>query len=187
MAITNTHQTIDILIHADIVSKRDRTANNSSVNPNRKDVAMETNSNNNEGSPRKISSKRIAHMGVNISRTAVNLSMTFRNAAVNQLANITGDSSYQDYSRRQTEILEDTARVATNTITATLSGAMIGGPVGASIAFASSALTQSLSYMQKYETRNINTAIQNWKDTQSINYNKARAGVDLTDGRSRLR
>ena len=184
MAITNTHQKIDIIIHADIVQKKANTANTTNINPHSKTSTDEENM---TGNPSQMSTKRKLHIANNMARNAVNLTMSFTNMRINQIANMTGDSNYQDYARRQFEVVEDTSRFATNILTSTASGAMIGGPIGAGLALATSALTQSFSYAQKYEGRNINNAITQWKENQSINYNKARAGVDLTDGRSRLR
>ena len=184
MAITNTHQKIDIIIHADIVQKKANTANATNINPHSKTSADEENV---SGNPSQMSTKRKLHIANNLARNAVNLTMTFTNTRINQIANMTGDSNYQYHVSRQFEVVEDTSRFATNVLSSTVSGASIGGPTGAVIAFATAVLTQSVSYAQKYEGRNINNAITQWKENQSINYNKARAGVDLTDGRSRLR
>ena len=184
MAITNTHQKIDIIIHADIVKKRANTANATNINPHSKTSTDEENA---TGNPSQMSTKRKLHIANNLARNAVNLTMSFTNMRINQITNTSGDSNYQDHVRRQFEVVEDTSRFATNVLSSTVSGASIGGAIGACIAFATSVLTQSISYAQKYEGRNIDNAITQWKENHSINYNKARAGVDLTDGRSRLR
>ena len=184
MAITNTHQKIDIIIHADIVQKKANTANATNVNPHSKTKSDEENL---TGNPSQMSTKRKLHMANNLARNAVNLTMSFTNMRINQIANMSGDNNYQETVSRQFEVVEDASRFAINVATSTINGAMRYGIPGAIIYFAVSALSQSLSYSQKYEGRNINNAITQWKETQNINYNKARAGVDLTDGRSRLR
>ena len=184
MAITNTHQKIDIIIHADIVQKKANTANATNINPHSKAKSDEENI---TGNPSRMSSKRKLHIANNLARNAVNLTMSFTNMRINQITNMAGDSNYQDYVGRQFEVVKDATLFATNVAASTVDGAIKGGLIGAGIELAISVITQSFSYAQKYENRNINNTITQWKENQSINYNKARAGVDLTDGRSRLR
>ena len=190
MAIQNTHNKIDIYVHADIIQKRANTTNEKSPNPN--------NPSNESGDEKggsgyfqmgsfKISKKRMGHMGVNVVRSVKNITTQVANAGIGQLAYVTGDTNYQASVQREAEVIGDTANSITNVGLATASGAMIGGPLGAAFALASSAISQSISLAYKYENRNIQNAISTWKENQSVNYNKARAGVDLSDGRTRLR
>jgi hypothetical protein len=190
MAIQNTHTKIDIYVHADIVQKRANTTNEKSPNPN--------NPNNGDGNNDsgdnyfqmgsfKISKKRMGHMAVNITRTLKNVTTQISNSAIGQLSNVTGDTNYQAVVQRNFETATDVLNGVTNTALATASGFMIGGPLGAAFALASTSIQQGMSYAYKYENRNIQNSISSWKENQSVNYNKARAGVDLTDGRTRLR
>lgn len=189
MAIQNTHNKIDIYIHADIVTKRANTTNEKNPNPNNNSNG--NGKNDGEGyfqlGSFKISKKRAGHMAVNVSRAFRNITNQVTNSAIGQLSYVTGDTNYQAIVQRNSEAKTDVINGVSNVALATASGLLIGGPVGAAFALAGTAIQQSMSYAYKYENRNIQNAISSWKENQSVNYNKARAGVDLTDGRTRLR
>lgn len=191
MPIYNNKQKIDIFIHATPMTASRSTAENKSVNPHiTKSDKGGVNSNDIEssGMSRALSGKRKIHLVQNAGRFAVNLGMNVIPNAVNgQIANATGDTNYQAYARRQSEIKADVVNPITNISNATISGALIGGPVGAIMGLVTSATSSIFSLANKYEGRNTQYAIDVWKQNQSTNYNKARAGIDLTDGRTRLR
>lgn len=191
MPIYNNKQKIDIFIHATPMTASRSTAENKSVNPHiTKSDKGGVNSNDIEssGMSRALSGKRKIHLVQNAGRFAVNLGMNVIPNAVNgQIANATGDTNYQAYARRQSEIKADVVNPITNISNATISGALIGGPVGAIMGLVTSATSSIFSLVNKYEGRNTQYAIDVWKQNQSTNYNKARAGIDLTDGRTRLR
>lgn len=184
MAVYNSHQTIDIYVHA---TKLTASSNNAekSVNPNKK----EDSDNNDMGlvmGP--FSSKRQLHNAQNVIRFTSNMAFNvIPNAVVNQISNASCDTNYQAIARRQMEIKQDIANPLMSITNATISGGMIMGPIGALTGLVTSAATSMFSLMNKYESRNVDFALNSWKQQQSVNYNKARAGVDLTDGRSRLR
>lgn len=186
MAIKNTHSKVDIYIHADIVQKRTNTASEKQVNPN-------TSSNNDKNASGwgngsfSIKNKRGIHLTQNLMRSGLNVTRQYINASVGQLGNITGDSNYQASLQRKNDIINDYASSSFNVVSATISGAMIGGVVGGVAALITSGIGTTISLANKYESRNIENVLSAWKENQSVNYNKARAGVDLTDGRTRLR
>jgi hypothetical protein len=191
MPIYNNKQKIDIFIHATPMTASRSTAENKSVNPHiAKSDKGGVNSNDIEsgGMSRALSGKRKIHLVQNAGRFAVNLGINVIPNAVNgQIANATGDTNYQAYARRQSEIKADVVNPITNISNATISGALIYGPVGAIMGLVTSATSSIFSLVNKYEGRNTQYAIDVWKQNQSTNYNKARAGIDLTDGRTRLR
>lgn len=184
MAVYNTHQTIDIYVHATKLTASNNNATKS-VNPNKK----ETTANEQDGlitGP--FSSKRSIHNTQRILRFTNNMVFNvLPNATINQISNASCDTNYQAIARRQWELKQDIANPVMSITNATLSGALIMGPVGALTGLLTSSLTSLTSLATKYEGRNVDYAINTWKQQQSVNYNKARAGVDLTDGRSRLR
>ena len=184
MAVYNSHQTIDIYVHA---TKLTASSNNAekSVNPNKKDSETDSDVGLVAGP---FVSKRQLHNAQNVLRFTSNMAFNvIPNAVVNQISNASCDTNYQAIARRQMEIKQDIANPLVSITNATISGGMIMGPVGAITGLVTSATTSIFSLMNKYEGRNVDFAIDSWKQQQSVNYNKARAGVDLTDGRSRLR
>lgn len=188
MPVYNNKQKIDIFIHAQAYTSSRSTAENKKVNPN--NAKSNVNSNNAEsgGISHALSGKRIIHLSQSAVRFGVNMGINVIPNAVNgQIANATGDVNYQAMARRKSEILADTVNPISNISNATISGALIGGSIGAVVGFASSAITSVFSLANKYEGRKTQYAIDTWKQNQSTNYNKARAGIDLTDGRTRLR
>ena len=191
MPIYNNKQKIDIFIHATPMTASRSTAENKSVNPHiTKSDKGGVNSNDIEssGMSRALSGKRKMHLIQNAGRFAVNLGINVIPNAVNgQIANATGDTNYQAYARRQSEIKADVVNPITSISNATISGALIGGGVGAIMGLVTSATSSIFSLVNKYEGRNTQYAIDVWKQNQSTDYNKARAGIDLTDGRTRLR
>lgn len=191
MPIYNNKQKIDIFIHATPMTASRSTAENKSVNPHiTKSDKGGVNSIDIEsgGMSRALSGKRIVHLAQNSIRFVMNVRTNVIPNAVNgQIVNSTGDTNYQAYARRQSEIKQDVLNPMSNIVNATTSGGLIGGPIGAVIGFVTSATTSALSLINKYEGRNTQYAIDVWKQNQSTNYNKARAGIDLTDGRTRLR
>ncbi len=186
MAVYNTQQKIDIYVHATKMSKSNNDATKS-VNPSKK--KEETNGyvdDSQISSP--ISHKRAIHQAQNVVRFISNMSVNvLPTMTINQISNSACDVNYQASMRRKQELVQDIANPVTSITNSTLSGAMIAGPVGALVGLVTSSVGSIVSLANKYESRNIDYAVKIWKEEQSVNYNKARAGIDLTDGRSRLR
>lgn len=123
---------------------------------------------------------------------AMNMGLRVTGQIVRQSANYfisdigrkNGDSSLQGHIDREIEIVTD----ATGVIGSTLSGAATGsmfGPVGATIGavtgLASSAI--SLAFRQVERERAFN--YKEFKENNSIEYQRARASINLTTGRLR--
>ena len=122
-------------------------------------------------------------------KKAVNVAMyTLPNFAVGQFGRMTGDSNYQQMAQRKVEIAQDVGKsLLTPTFTGIGAAAMGLGPVGIALSVGTAAIGVATSLASKYEQRNMQQAVQSLKDNANANYSKARAGTDLTDGRTRLR
>lgn len=185
MAIYNTHQQIDIYVYS-VKSNNSNNANQKSVNPNAQKAIR--NKETKEQVEGLFSEKRMLHNTQRIARFANNMAVNvIPNALIGQISNATGDTNYQALARRKQEYISDICNPIMSIANSTASGMMIMGPIGALTGFLTSFGTTAISMANKYESRNINYEIELWKQNQSLNYNKARASVDLTDGRTRLR
>lgn len=162
----------------------ENTADKRSVNPNTKKEAESTGDDKTS-----IAKSRKRQFALHTSRSAVNmLTRTLPNIAIGQIANLKGDTSYQAQVQRNYEKLGDvvnpTFQIVSTGVNLSLlgaSGVLVGGAMA--VAFAG----QAVSLASKYEGRNIQYAITEFKQNASINYAKARSGIDITDGRARLR
>lgn len=185
MAIYNTHQQIDIYVYS-VKGNSSNNTNQKSVNPNAQKASRKTNSK--EQVEDLFGEKRAIHNVQRIARFANNMAVNvIPNALIGQIANATGDTNYQALARRKQEYISDVCNPIMSIANSTASGMMIMGPLGALTGFLTSFGTTAISMANKYESRNINYAVDLWKQNQSLNYNKARASIDLTDGRTRLR
>ena len=173
MAVYNQQDNrLDVYIHADSVGASDR-PNEKSTNPNDKEE------NTLDNSRHKISKRQISK-AINVSRTMVNIATRqVPNFVIGQFSNMTGDSNYQAICQRNMERFQDVS----SAVMGIGASAVLFGPAGAMMA----GIGTALSLTSKYESRNIETGLSIWKQEQSINYNKARSGIDITDGRTRLR
>ena len=135
------------------------------------------------------SSKRMQKMALHVVRASTNFAMyTAPNFAVGQIGKMYGDSNYQQRAQRVLEIYQDVGKsVVTPALTGVGAAAIGLGPVGIGVSVATAVLGSAMSTANKYEQRNINNAVQVAKENANANYNKARSGIDITDGRTRLR
>jgi hypothetical protein len=144
-----------------------------------------TDSEKNEKSKALFTKKQVLHFTKKALNTAL---YTMPNFSVSNLGNFTGDSNFQQVAQRKLEIVQDSAKSVSNPAFAGLGAAAIGaGPVGIGVAASVAMLGTAISIAGKYEQRNINEAIKEAKDNSNANYAKSRSGIDLTDGRTRLR
>lgn len=168
----NSNSTLSIYVYAEKLSASD-TADEKSTNPS------ENEEDDSEQGRHKISKAKLKK-SVNTARAIANISTRqLPNLVIGQFATMTGDSNYQAMVQRNVERFQDTAQsiIGVGTTAALL------GPQAAVFA----AVGVAFSLASKYEQRNIETGLSQWKAQQSINYAKARSGVDITDGRTRLR
>jgi hypothetical protein len=171
MAIYNQqiNNRLDVYVHADATPQA-TSSESSQVDPNAK---------NEEESREKVNRRKLAK-SLHFTRTAINVATRqVPNFVIGQFGMMTGDSNYQAMSQRRVEQVQDTLGSALNIG----ASAILLGPVGAVI----SAVGVATSLISKYEQRNMQTAMDVWKQEQSVNYNNASSGIDITDGRTRLR
>ena len=95
-----------------------------------------------------------------------------------------GDQNYQDACQRYMERVQDTSNFATSVIMGITYGSW-GGPAGAAFGALFGAITTGTSLKVKYDGRERDYDYKMFKDNNAIEYNRARANINLTTGRLR--
>lgn len=95
-----------------------------------------------------------------------------------------GDQAYQQQISRRVEQFKDTTNLASNIARGAIFGAW-GGPVGMLVGATLGAATTGASLISKYKTRQRDYDYKIFKEENAIEYNRARAGINLTNGRLR--
>lgn len=103
---------------------------------------------------------------------------------VSGIGNMTGDQALQDKISRKVEKVTDTTNFASSIGMGALYGAW-GGPVGAVLGMTFGALQTGVSISAKYAKREREYNYKVFKENNAIEYNRARAGINLTAGRLR--
>lgn len=96
----------------------------------------------------------------------------------------TGDQAHQDYIKRQMEKVQDGSNFATSVAMGIAYGSW-GGPIGAAFGGLFGAVSSGSSIISKYSTRERDYDFKVFKENNSIEYSRARAGINLTNGRLR--
>jgi len=96
-----------------------------------------------------------------------------------------GDKSLQERIERQIEIIEDVSNPVISAITSTAGGFAVAGPAGAAIGLATSIASSAVSLTTKYAGRARAYDFEIFKENNAIEYNRARAGINITSGRLR--
>jgi hypothetical protein len=100
------------------------------------------------------------------------------------LSNKYGDEAYQDSVQRSFEIMKDTGGLASSiAIGATYGSA--GGPAGAIIGATLAAVSTGFSLASKYKGRERDYGYKLFKENNAIEYQRARASINMTTGRLR--
>lgn len=95
-----------------------------------------------------------------------------------------GDQAYQNIVQRKMEIVKDTTNVASSVAMGALYGSW-GGPIGAALGAAFGAVSTGASLISKYSGREREYNYKVFKENNAIEYQRARAGINLTTGRLR--
>lgn len=95
-----------------------------------------------------------------------------------------GDQALQDSVSRQVEIFKDTTNIASSVAMGALYGAW-GGPIGSILGASFAAISTGMSTALKYKSRERDYDYKIFKEQNAIEYNRARAGINLTNGRLR--
>jgi hypothetical protein len=95
-----------------------------------------------------------------------------------------GDQSYQQQVQRQVEIVKDVTGFASSIGMGAVYGAW-GGPIGAIIGATLGAVTSAASIGSKYMGREREFNYKAFKENNAIEYQRARASINMTTGRLR--
>lgn len=95
-----------------------------------------------------------------------------------------GDQALQNRTERRIEVLKDTTSLAYSVVMGGVSMAW-AGPVGIILGSALSGITSGASLLSKYSKREREYNFTIFKEQSSIEYQRARAGTDWTNGRLR--
>lgn len=103
---------------------------------------------------------------------------------VGGLAYKTGDQALQENVQRQVEIVKDVTNVASSIAMGAVYGAW-GGPIGSVLGAVFGAVSSGVSTAVKYAGREREFNYKMFKENNSIEYQRARASINLTTGRLR--
>lgn len=95
-----------------------------------------------------------------------------------------GDQAYQEQVQRQVEIIKDTTNIASSVAMGAVYGSW-GGPIGAALGMLFGAISSGVSTASKYANRRREFNYKVFKENNAIEYQRARASINLTTGRLR--
>ena len=116
-----------------------------------------------------------------VTKQVVDLGIEYYIAGIGQK---NGDQALQDQVSRNVEIVKDVTGFASSVAMGALYGSW-GGPVGAVLGATFGAISTGVSTFVKYANRERDFNFKMFKETNAIEYQKARAGINLTTGRLR--
>ena len=129
-------------------------------------------------------------------RRLVKTNLTHGFAAIHQMTDLAvnyriggigyenGDQAQQDNIKRTVEKVQDMTNIASSIAMGVAYGSW-GGPIGAGFGALFGAVTSISSYTTKIKNRERDYDYKVFKENNAIEYNKARAGINLTSGRLR--
>lgn len=95
-----------------------------------------------------------------------------------------GDASYQDLQQREWEKFNDVASIV-NSFGIGLTYGSSGGPIGAIIGATLNTASTIASLSVKYDNRDRELSVKQFKQNNEIAYSRARASINFTTGRLR--
>lgn len=95
-----------------------------------------------------------------------------------------GDQSYQENVQRRVEIVKDVTGFASSVGMGALYGSW-GGPIGAVLGATFGAISSATSIGVKYSGRERDFSYKTFKENNAIEYQRARANINMTTGRLR--
>lgn len=95
-----------------------------------------------------------------------------------------GDQAYQEQVERQVEIVKDVSGFASSVAMGAVYGSW-GGPIGMFLGATIGAITSGVSTASKYANRRREFNYKTFKENNAIEYQRARASINLTTGRLR--
>lgn len=106
------------------------------------------------------------------------------NFYVSTIGNKTGDSNLQDLVSRQVEQIKDPANIVSSALIGATYG-VAGGIPGMLFGAVLNTISTATGIVYKYRGRENTLQYENFKQNNNVSYNRARAGINLTDGRLR--
>lgn len=119
--------------------------------------------------------------------SAIQMTEQTANYISSGVGTFTGDSAYQDYVQRQSEKVLDTVNIGSSAGMGFVSGMAVSGGnplVGLAVAGIQTISTLTSKYY-KYAQRHREYNLKKFKENNSIEYNRSRASINLTNGRLR--
>lgn len=129
---------------------------------------------------KRIIKTNITH-AIAVAKQITDLSIEYYISGIGQR---TGDQALQDQASRRVEIVKDVTNIASSISMGALYGSW-GGPVGAVLGATFGAASSIASTAVKYGQRERELTTKQFKEINSIQYQRARANINLTTGRLR--
>lgn len=173
---------IDIVVSAEY-SSNDNNTQDASTSPKENQEEKDNEEKVNISRSKRITRTLLTHS------MASGIQMTFQtlNYAVGGVGTYTGDESYQNYQQRQLEIFQDSQNVISSFGLNAMYGFIYSGGnplvagANALIGGASSLTSKYFKYAARHREYNFKV----FKENNAIEYNRARANINLTYGRLR--
>ena len=103
---------------------------------------------------------------------------------ISGLGNRYGDQAYQENISRQFEVVKDVTGFASSVAMGAVYGSW-GGPIGMALGMLFGAVSSGVSIATKYKGREREFNYKVFKEENAIEYQRARASINLTTGRLR--
>lgn len=116
-----------------------------------------------------------------VSKQVIDLGIEYYIAGIGQR---NGDQALQEQASRKVEIFKDVTGFASSVSMGALYGSW-GGPVGAILGATFGAISSAASLGSKYASRRRDFNYKIFKENNAIEYQRARANINLTTGRLR--
>lgn len=116
-----------------------------------------------------------------VSKQVVDLGIEYYVSGIGQR---NGDQALQDQINRKVETVKDVTNLASSVAMGALYGSW-GGPVGAVLGATFGAISTGVSTAVKYASRERDFNYKVFKENNAIEYQRSRAGINLTTGRLR--
>lgn len=116
-----------------------------------------------------------------VSKQVIDLGIEYYVSGIGQR---NGDQALQDQINRKVETVKDVTNLASSVAMGALYGSW-GGPVGAVLGATFGAISTGVSTAVKYASRERDFNYKVFKENNAIEYQRSRAGINLTTGRLR--
>ena len=116
-----------------------------------------------------------------VSKQVIDLGIEYYVSGIGQR---NGDQALQDQINRKVETVKDVTNLASSVAIGALYGSW-GGPVGAVLGATFGAISTGVSTAVKYASRERDFNYKVFKENNAIEYQRSRAGINLTTGRLR--